>query len=386
MKVIVGVVNDTVLGLASPANNTNCYHVGKPLYLCGSRYADALIEGACIDTVGGDPFKRCASRCARRSDPARDCVNGDCSCGSDSDCPGAGNRCLSGANLRPLNNPATGEFLKNGTVISIQLGNEFLGACDLPEVPGQDQPCCNHSKKTGKCNAWTVTREVISAAAQTLRAGLDRHGFDQIKISVPMVARQGPKFCRNGEPPPGVDYIGDHPYCDFVAEMPPQWTTLSGAECWKQARREFAIDQKACGVSHTYIGETGFNSGCPSMENHGALLKAQEDFVKAMIQDEPVCGGNPNPTAPLPNFLFEFSDVGPATGCLGGCGDPHQCSFNCCCKNICSATEKCGASCPPCLGNGYFGLFHSANYGTRGGTPVPKFNPMPSLLCPDGTR
>jgi hypothetical protein len=42
----------------------------------------------------------------------------------------------------------------------------------------------------------------------------------------------------------------------------------------------------------------------------------------------------------------------------------------------------CAAECPRCIGNGYFGLFHAADYGTEGFPPQPKFNPMPSLLCP----
>ena len=52
MKVIVGLLDDSVLGLASPASQTNCTDGGSPLYLCGANYASALIDGACIDTVG----------------------------------------------------------------------------------------------------------------------------------------------------------------------------------------------------------------------------------------------------------------------------------------------------------------------------------------------
>jgi hypothetical protein len=101
-----------------------------------------------------------------------------------------------------------------------------------------------------------------------------------------------------------------------------------------------------------------------------------------MLGSEPACNGKPNPTAPIPNFLFEFVDVCPPGGCLAGCGDPHRCSYNCCCEHNCSATEMCAAECPRCIGNGYFGLFHAADYGTEGFPPQPKFNPMPSLLCP----
>ncbi|HEY2104278.1 MAG TPA: hypothetical protein VGH29_00740 [Candidatus Binataceae bacterium] len=383
MKVVVGLLNDSVLGLAAPAARKDCTYVASPLYHCGPEYASALIDGACVDTIGGDPFKLCTSHCAQRSHPGADCVSGDCSCRSDVECRGASNRCLSGVYLAPMNNPSSGEFLHDGTVIGIQLGNEFFKACQTSEVPGLHQPCCIRDKKTGQCNAWTVTREVISAAASNLRSALNSRGLNRVKITVNLVQEQGPAFCRNGAPPPGVDYIATHSYCDFVAEMPPQWTTLSGAECWDRARNhEFTIDQKACGASRTYIGETGYNTGCPLLGKAGPRLHAEQDFVNAMLGSEPACNGKPNPTAPIPNFLFEFVDVCPPGGCLAGCGDPHRCSYNCCCEHNCSATEMCAAECPRCIGNGYFGLFHAADYGTEGFPPQPKFDPMPSLLCP----
>lgn len=383
LKVIVGLLDDSVLGLAAPAGRKDCTYAGNPLYHCGPEYASALIDGACIDTIGGDPFRLCTSHCSRRSNPARDCVNGDCSCQSDTECRGMSNRCLSGAYLAPMNNPASGEFLHDGTVIGIQLGNEFLDACEPFQVPGLHQTCCIHDKKTGQCTAWTVTREVISAAATNLRSALNSRGLSSVKINVNLLQGQGPEFCRDGIPPPGVDYIAAHSYCDFVAEMPPKWTTLSGAECWDLARNHgFPVDQKACGASRTYIGETGYNTGCPLVAKAGVLLQAEEDFVKAMLNSEPACNGKPNPTAPFPNFLFEFVDVCPAGGCLPGCGDPRRCSYNCCCEHNCSATEVCAADCPRCIGNGYFGLFHAPAYGTEGFPPQPKFSSMPSLLCP----
>jgi hypothetical protein len=382
MKVVVAVLNDSVLALATPASQNDCTYGGRPLYLCGANYASALIDGACVDTAGGDPFKVCTNRCSQRSNPARDCVNGDCSCQSDADCLGASNRCLEGAYLAPLNNPVSGQFLRDGTIIGLQLGNEFFGACEVREVPGQNQPCCGRNKETGQCRAWTVNRQVFSTAAQTMRQALDSRGLSRVKISVSLVQEQGPAFCPNGAPPPSVDYIAAHPYCNYVAEMPPMWTTLNGAECWDLARNhEFSIDQKACGASRTYIGETGYNSGCPLMATEKTMLNAEEDFVRAMVQGEPSCKGQPKPT-PFPDFLFEFLDVCPPGGCLGGCGDPRQCSYNCCCKHKCSAQEVCGASCPLCVGNGYFGLYHTPGYGTDGSPLEPKFDPMPSLLCP----
>ena len=382
MKVMVGLLDDTVLGLASPASQAQCTEGGSPLYLCGSKYAAGLLDGACIDTIGGDPFKKCVSHCAVRSDPKADCKNGDCSCTSDSDCLGPSNECRKGAYLAPLDSPVTGEFLRNGTVIGIQMGNEIFQGCQIPEVPGRHQRCCAYTN-TGRCYAWTVNREVMSGAAQTMRAELDRRGLKNTRISVALVEEQGLKFCQNGAPPPGVDYIATHAYCDFIANLPPYWSTTDGTECWKQAReQEFAVDQKACGATHTYIGETGFNTGCPLTADQPRMLKAEDDFVAAMLKAEPACNGKTNPT-PFPDFLFEFGDVCPPQGCLAGCGDPARCNPACCCsQHKCSDTMRCDAGCPACVGNGYFGLFHTPNYGTSGFPPEPKLDPMPSLMCP----
>jgi hypothetical protein len=382
MKVVVGLYNDSVLGLATPTNQSNCSYGGVALYLCGSDYASALIEGGCIDTAGGDPFAPCANRCAIRSDPARDCVKHDCSCETDAQCKGSGNECLAGSYIDPLNNPATGEFLRDGTVIAIQLGNEFFDQCQIPEIPGQNQPCCAHAKATGECRAWTVNRQVYSTAAQTLRRALNRRGLSRVKISVALVERQGVDFCRDGKPPPGIDYIAAHPYCDFVADVPPNWTKATGAECWQQVRdEEFAVDAKACGASHTYIGEAGYNSGCPLMTDGSSKLNAERDFIAAMLNDEPECNGKTN-AAPMPNFLFEFGDTCPPGGCISGCGDPQQCNPKCCCRHQCGDGAVCAPNCPSCLGNGYFGVYRTPGYATIGFPPEPKFNPPPSLMCP----
>lgn len=383
MKVVVGLYNDSVLGLATPAGQTNCSVGGTPIFLCGSDYASALIEGACIDQTGGNPFGLCIKHCAVRSDPARDCKKADCACDSDPDCPGAGNRCRNGAHITPLDNAGTGDFLRNGTVAAIQLGNEYLGQCQIPEVPGRNQPCCARSKKTGQCRAWIVNRDVYSAAAKTLRRALNARGLHQVKISVGLAGGQGAQFCQNGAPPPGIDYIAAHPYCDFVAATPHAWTTLKGAECWSKARAQLALDQRACGAQHTYIGETGFNSGCPLDSNGDGKLQAERDFVRAMLGDEPACKGKRDGAAEIPDFLFEFGDSCPPGGCLTGCGDREQCNPECCCKHRCSETAKCSPNCPnTCFGNGYFGLYHTPHYGTAGFPPEPKFDPVPSLLCP----
>lgn len=385
MKVVVGLLDDSVLGLAAPTSQTQCTDGGVPIYLCGANYASALIDGACIDTVGSDPFKKCVSHCAVRSEPTQDCVNGDCSCHSDADCRGPSNRCHSGSRMAPLNSAASGEFLRDGTVIGIQLGNEFFGACQVPEVPGKHQRCCSYDNAS-HCTAWEVNREVMSTAAQTMHAALDRRGLNNIRLSVALVEEQGPKLCQNGAPPPGVDYIAEHSYCDFIADLPPLWSTLSGAECWEQARnKEFVVDQKACGATRTYIGETGFNTGCPLSANQGIMRKAEADFVAAMLKAEPACNGGRNPT-PFPDFLFEFGDVCPPQGCLAGCGDPQRCDVNCCCRHRCSSEVRCDQGCPACIGNGYFGLFNTPGYGTSGFPPEPKLDPMPSLMCPAAAK
>jgi hypothetical protein len=381
MKVIVGLYNDAVLGLATPANQTNCSSGGTPLYLCGSRYAAALIDGACMDHSGGDPFALCVPHCTIRSDPARDCRNGDCSCESGAECIGAGNQCLRGAHLAPLDNTASGKFLRDGTVVAIQLGNEFLGQCQIPEIPGQHEPCCDRDK-SGQCRAWTINRQVISTAAQTLRRALDRRGFKNVKISFGLNDGSELEFCQNGAPPPGIDYVAAHPYCASVAEMPPSWGTLKGADCWKQVRDDLARVKKACGAEHTYIGETGYNSGCPLDTKRQGRLNAEREFVQAMVSNQPACRNQSDGSAALPDFLFEFGDAGPAGGCITGCGDPAQCNFNCCCKHQCSDNAKCSAGCPSCFGNGYFGLYHTPHYATAGFPPEPKFDPTPSLLCP----
>jgi hypothetical protein len=381
MKVILGLYNDAVLGLAMPASQANCSSGGTALYLCGSKYASALIDGACSDRSGGDPFALCVSRCSIRSDPARDCKNGDCSCNSDAECLGAANQCRRGAHIAPLNNSLSGEFLRDGTVAVIQLGNEFMGQCQIPEVPGQHQPCCDRDR-TGKCRAWIVNRQVISTAAQTLRRALDQRGLNKIKISYGLSDGSETEFCRDGAPPPGIDYVAAHPYCDWVAEMPPNWTTLKGAECWQQVRDDLAKVEKACGAAHTYIGETGYNSGCPLESKSDSRLKAEREFVQAMLSDQRACKGQTDGTDAIPNFLFEFGDACPPAGCITGCGDPAQCNYDCCCKHKCSGAKKCAAGCPSCLGNGYFGLYHTPHYSTAGFPPEPKFDPTPSLLCP----
>jgi hypothetical protein len=78
-------------------------------------------------------------------------------------------------------NPSAGEFLQDGTVIGIQLGNEILG----PQ------------------SAATIT-----TAAQN-RIALNAAGFSNVKVIVSLVEGQASTFCSGGAPPTGVDYIAD---------------------------------------------------------------------------------------------------------------------------------------------------------------------------------
>jgi hypothetical protein len=66
-----------------------------------------------------------------------------------------------------------------------------------------------------------VTAQMISTAAQTLREALNARGFTKVPIVVSLVLGQEQTFCSEGAPPAGVDYIAAHPYCNFVASVPP---------------------------------------------------------------------------------------------------------------------------------------------------------------------
>ena len=287
--------------------------------------------------------------------------------------------------MAPLDNPLSGEFLRDGTVIGIQMGNEFFQGCQIPEVPGKHQPCCSHSEKTGRCNAWVVNREVMSTAAQTMRAALDRRGLNNIKIECRAGRGTGTAFLSKRRAPAGS---GLYRRSSLLRLCRQPASLLDHCERSRMlgtgAQPGVRVNQKACGVTHTYIGETGFNSGCPLTANQ-EMLQAENDFVAAMVKAEPACNGQRNPT-PLPNFLFEFGDVCPPQGCIAGCGDPQRCNPTCCCQHKCSAAIRCDAGCPACVGNGYFGLFHTPNYGTSGFPPEPKLDPMPSLMCPASAK
>jgi hypothetical protein len=302
IKVLQGLFNDAIPSLAASSTATDCTYSGAPIALCGSKYAAAILDGACGTTTPWNPKTFCTG----------------------------------GPYIEPLSAPTgpNGQFIKDGTIIAIQLGNEALGKT----VDGQ-----------------LVTTQMISTAAQTLRAALDARGFTATPIVVSLVLGQEQTFCSGGAPPNGVDYIAAHPYCNYVASVPPQWPN-DGAQCWTQTQDLFStISQTDCGASHTFIGETGYNTGCPNSPNVPSTTISDEQTFITDLKNA-VC---PVPSASgFPTFLFAYSDVCPSTGCAPGCNDSGL----------------------PIEGNGYFGIFHTQNYMTEG-PAVAKFTP-PSLACP----
>ena len=74
-----------------------------------------------------------------------------------------------------------------------------------------------------------------------------------------------------------------------------------------------------CGASHVFIGETGYNTGCSNSTNvPEGLIGEEETFVDSLKTT--TCAAT-SPSG-FPTFLFAYSDVCPATGCLAGCNDP----------------------------------------------------------------
>jgi hypothetical protein len=304
IKVLQGTFNDAIPSLAASSDSTNCFFSGQSIALCGSKYANAILDGACGTTTPWDPAKFC----------------------------------VGGPYIEPMNNPdhasPTDQFIRDGTIIGIQIGNEAMGTT---------------------VDNVSITPAVLSAAAQTLRAALDARGFTSLPIVISLVLGQEKQFCSGGVPPAGVNLVAAHPYCDHVSKVPPDWQK-TGGPCWDQVQQLYADNSVAsCGASHVFIGETGYNSGCPNNPDVPAGLIGQE---QAFIQSvKTATCGTMSPSG-FPTFLFAYSDVCPATGCLPGCdtaGLPNE-------------------------GNGYFGIFHTAGYLTMG-DPVAKFTP-PSLACP----
>jgi hypothetical protein len=270
--------------LAQPDATSGCTYSGSPT-ACGATYARYLIDGACGSQSPWDPNQFCSG----------------------------------GTFITPWQ-----PFLKDGTAIGIQIGNEVL-------VNG-------------------FTRQQVLAAAQTLRGVLDARGYttDKVPIVVSLVLGEETSFCASGAPPANVDFIAAHPYCNSVAGLPPTWPS-SATACLEQVKNDFVnISQKQCGASHVFIGETGFNTGCPGVYGSKYVADATT-FVAGITQW--ACQQS------LGLFHFAYVDACPAGGCLAGCASQ------------------------PREGNGYFGLYYTTGYLTKGAT-VAKLNPMPSLVCP----
>ncbi len=104
-----------------------------------------------------------------------------------------------------------------------------------------------------------------------------------------------------------------------------------------------------CGADHVFIGETGYNTGCPGSADESTHLSVAESFFPEMISL--ACQNN------IPLFFFDYVDACPAGGCLPGCpGAPN-------------------------VGNGYFGIYHTNNYLTKGNLTL-KYSAVPNLSCP----
>ena len=302
IKIVLGLYDDSVSGLAASSTATNCTYGGQPFPYCGTNYATALFGGTCGNVTPWPPANFCESS---------------------SNNPNA-------TYVAALNSSA-GQFLQNGTVVGIQLGNEILGQ---------------------------VSAATISTAAQNLRSALNAAGFANIKVIVSLIEGQAAMFCSNGAPPTGVDYIADHVYCSVgasggVASTPPVWPTGSNPAqtCWTQVQSVFATDQGSCGAANVFLGETGYNTGCPSVYGQQQVPNEQS-FITQMVSA--TCGSQVS--GPLAPFLFEYGDVCPAGGCLAGCASEPQ------------------------EGNGYFGMYFTQGYLTKG--PLTTKFTIPSLTCP----
>ncbi len=298
IKVVLGLYDDSVSGLAASSSSTNCTYSGQPFPYCGTNYATALFGGTCGNITPWNPATFCESSTNN---------------------PNA-------TYVAPINT-----FLQNGTVVGIQLGNEILGQ---------------------------VSAATISTAAQNLRSALNTSGFGGIKVIVSLIEGQAATFCSGSAPPTGVDYIADHVYCSVgssggVASTPPVWPggTDPAQTCWTQVQSVFATDQASCGAANVFLGETGYNTGCPNVYQQQQVPNEQS-FITDMVSA--TCSSQVS--GPLAPFLFEFGDVCPAGGCLAGCASEPQ------------------------EGNGYFGIYFTQDYMTKG-TLTPKFTTTPSLAC-----
>ena len=98
IKVVLGLYDDSVSGLAQPNTATNCTYGGQPFPYCGTKYATALFGGTCGNVTPWAPATFCESSSTNPN-----------------------------ATYVAALNSSAGQFLQNGTVVGIQLGNEILG-------------------------------------------------------------------------------------------------------------------------------------------------------------------------------------------------------------------------------------------------------------------
>ena len=61
IKVVLGLYDDSVSGLAQPNTATNCTYGGQPFPYCGTNYATALFNGTCGNVTPWPPANFCES-------------------------------------------------------------------------------------------------------------------------------------------------------------------------------------------------------------------------------------------------------------------------------------------------------------------------------------
>lgn len=320
VKVVLGLFNDTVAALASR-------HCSNDMSTMCATNSDCTGSGTCTDDTSGCTYAGSPSVCGTAA--ANSLLNG--ACGSTTPwppatfCDGAGNTYIT----------PNADFITDGTVIGIQVGNEVLSSEDP-----------------------TLTKAEVQNAAKVLKNAISSNSLTAVPMIVSLEVGNEQSFCEDGAPPDGVDLIAAHPYCDFVASVPPSWPDESGntaeqaAEmCWTQVKSLF-IDNavKYCGAANTYIGETGYNTGCPGDSGESGHLAVTPHFVDDFVSWS--CTNNTG------SFLFAFVDACPMGGCKAGC-----------------------SSSDTTAGNGYFGLYHTDMYDTMGSLTA-KYSPLPTLTCP----
>ena len=108
----------------------------------------------------------------------------------------------------------------------------------------------------------------------------------------------------------GDTTIGDFPI--FIRGFPQRFVPAPSEPTPRdQVKKDFVdISQKQCGAPHVFIGETGFNTGCPGVYGTQYVADATT-FVTGVTQW--ACEQS------LGLFHFAYVDACPAGGCLAGC-------------------------------------------------------------------